>query len=147
MLSKLAKNLDLEEYLFLSKGEAKDANSKARGYILANTFEALIGAIHLDQGYAVAKQFISAYVLPELPYILTHQLYVDPKSKFQEIAQEKMGITPSYKVIKESGPDHAKQFEIGVYLDDELVATASGSSKQEAQVNAAALGLKEKNWE
>jgi len=147
MLSKLAKNLGLEEFLYLSRGETKDANSKARSYILANAFEALVGAIHLDQGYAAAKMFISDVVLPELPHILTHQLYIDPKSKFQEIAQEKMGITPTYRVMKESGPDHAKEFEVGVYLEEELVAAASGTSKQEAQVAAAAQALKKKNWD
>ncbi|MFA6322547.1 MAG: ribonuclease III [Candidatus Buchananbacteria bacterium] len=147
MLSVIAKRINLEEFLFLSKGESKDKNSKARGYILANAFEALIGAIYLDQGYDSAKQFIHEFLLPELPDILAKHLYIDPKSKFQEIAQEKMGITPNYKVISESGPDHAKNFEIGVYLDEELVATGFGSSKQEAQINAAAQALKNKDWE
>ncbi len=147
MLSKLAKNLGLEDYLFLSKGEAKDTGSKARGYILANCFEALIGAIYLDAGYDAAKVFIHQYLLPELPHILSHQLYIDPKSKFQEIAQDKIGVTPTYKVLSESGPDHAKMFEVGVYLEDELIAQAGGSSKQEAQVAAAAEALKVKNWE
>ncbi|MFA5021759.1 MAG: ribonuclease III [Patescibacteria group bacterium] len=147
MLSKIAKKIDLEAYLYLSKGEAKDTNSKARNYILANAFEALIGSIYLDQGYQVAEQFIHTFLLPELPHILSNQLYLDPKSKFQEIAQEKLGITPTYNVIKESGPDHAKKFQVGVYLDQELIATASGSSKQEAQVKAAAVGLKKKNWD
>jgi len=147
MLAKLAKKLDIEKYLYLSKGESKDTNSKARNYILANSVEALIGAIHLDQGYNVAKKFIAAFLLPELPNILSNQLYLDPKSKFQEIAQDKIGITPSYKVLKESGPDHAKKFQVGVYLNEELVATSTGSSKQEAQVKAAAKALEKKKWE
>ncbi|NUM25860.1 MAG: ribonuclease III [Candidatus Buchananbacteria bacterium] len=146
MLSKLAQQLNLEKYLYLSKGEAKDTNSKARNYILANCVEALIGAIYLDSGYAEAKKFVDKFFLPELPAILENKLYLDPKSKFQEIAQEKMGITPSYKVLKETGPDHNKKFQVGVYLGDELITTSVGSSKQEAQVKAAAKGLKKKNW-
>jgi len=146
MLSEIAKKIDLENYLYLSKGESKDKNSKARGYILANAFEALIGAIYLDQGYEAAKDFIHKFLLPELPHILSEHLYIDPKSKFQEIAQEKMGITPTYKVISETGPDHSKEFVIGVYLEDELIASGKGTSKQEAQVMAASEGLKKKNW-
>ncbi len=146
MLSSIAKKINLEDYLYLSKGESKDKNSKARGYILANAFEALIGGIYLDQGYESAKSFIHEFLLPELPHILSEHLYIDPKSKFQELAQEKMGITPNYKVLSESGPDHAKEFEIGVYLEDELIASGKGTSKQEAQINAAAEGLKVKNW-
>lgn len=147
MLAKLAEKLGLEDYLYLSRGESKDNNTKARSYILANAFEALIGAIYLDRDYKTAKKFIGENLILELPYILTHQLYLDPKSKFQEIAQEKLGITPTYKVLKESGPDHAKKFQVGVYLDKELVATSSGLSKQEAQVKAAARALQKKKWE
>ncbi|MFA6410125.1 MAG: ribonuclease III [Candidatus Buchananbacteria bacterium] len=146
MLAKIAKKIDLESCLYLSKGESKDKNSKARNYILANAVEALIGAIYLDSNYETAGKFIHNFLLPELPYILSNQLYLDPKSKFQEIAQEKTGITPNYKVIKESGPDHDKKFQIGVYLGEEMVATGTGSSKQEAQTKAAASGLKKKNW-
>jgi len=147
MLASMAKKLNLEDYLYLSKGEAKDSNSKARNYILANAFEALIGSLYLDQGYKAAKEFITNIILPQLPNILTNELYLDPKSKFQEISQDKLGITPTYKVLKESGPDHEKKFQVGVYLNDELIATSTGTSKQEAQVKAAALGLKKKNWE
>ncbi|MFA6215284.1 MAG: ribonuclease III [Patescibacteria group bacterium] len=146
MLAKLAKKVNLEEYLYLSKGESKDANSKARNYILANAFEAVIGAIYLDHDYQGAKDFIDFYLLPELPLILSEQLYLDPKSRFQEVAQEKMGITPSYRVLKETGPDHDKEFQVGVYLNEELVTTGSGSSKQEAQVKAAEKALKKKGW-
>lgn len=146
MLAKIAHMIDLEKYLYLSKGEAKDKNTKARNYILADAFEAVIGAIYLDRGYAASKQFILAFVAPQLPEILSNNLYVDPKSRFQELAQEKLKITPSYKVLDESGPDHDKSFEIGVYLDTELVATGVGSSKQEAQVAAAQKALKVKKW-
>ena len=147
MLAKIAKKLDLGKYLYLSRGEAKDTNGKARNYILANSIEALIGAMYLDQKYKAVQKFVIDVLIPELPHILTNQLYLDPKSKFQEIAQEKLGITPSYKVIKESGPDHAKKFQVGVYLDSELVATSSGLSKQEAQVKAAAKALEKKKWQ
>ncbi len=146
MLATIAKRLDLEDYLYLSRGEAKDTNSKARNYILANTFEALIGAIYLDQGYDPSKQFIITFLIPELDDILSNQSYLDPKSKLQEVAQERMGITPHYKVLSESGPDHAKEFVVGVYLGDELVAQSSGTSKQEAQVLAATLALQHKKW-
>jgi ribonuclease-3 len=114
---------------------------------LANAFEALIGAMYLDQNYEVAKKFINDRLIPELPEILSNKLYLDPKSKFQEIAQDKMGITPTYQVLKESGPDHEKKFQVGVYLGSELIATSSGTSKQEAQVKAADRAIKKKNWE
>lgn len=147
ILSQLARELALDEYLYLSKGEGKDSESKARQYILANAFEALIGAIHLDRGYDEAKQFIHSIVLVQLPNILEQHLDVDPKSRFQELAQEKMKITPRYDVLKMEGPDHAKWFTVGVYLGADLVATGEGSSKQEAQVEAAKQALIAKEWE
>ena len=147
MLAKLAEQLGLGQYLYLSKGEAKDTNGKARRYILANAFEAVVGALYLDQGIEVVKTFILGIVIPELADILTNQLYLDPKSRFQELAQEKLKITPNYKVLKESGPDHNKKFQIGVYLGDELVATSTGSSKQEGQLKAAERALKKKEWQ
>lgn len=146
MLSKLCSEMTAEDHLYLSKGESKDKGSKARKYILANAFEAIIGAIYLDQGWEASKQFVHNRVLSELPNILENRLYIDPKSRFQEAAQERVGVTPSYKVLSEEGPDHEKQFEIGVYLGKELVATGTGTSKQEAQVSAAEAGIKEKNW-
>jgi len=147
MLAKLAERLGLGPYLYLSKGEAKDTNGKARHYILANAFEAVVGALYIDQGFEATKTFILATVIPELPDILSNQLYLDPKSRFQELAQEKLKITPTYKVLKETGPDHNKKFQIGVYLDTELVATSLGSSKQEGQLKAAARALKKKEWQ
>ncbi len=147
MLSEIAKELKVENYLYLSKGEAKDTESKARQYILANAMEAIIGAIYLDKDYEAAKKFITDKIIVKLPYILEHKLYQDPKSRFQEIAQEKEGVTPTYKVLEESGPDHAKHFVVGVFLRKELVAKGSGTSKQEAQVEAAQQALQEKNWE
>ena len=146
MLASIAKGLKIEEFLYLSRGEAKDANSKARDYILANAMEAVIGALYLDQGYEPAKNMIEQKMIVELPHILENQLYVDPKSKFQEIAQEKMGVTPNYQLMSESGPDHDKHFEVGVYLGEELIASGIGSSKQEAQVSAARAALDKKSW-
>jgi len=146
MLYKIADKLNFENFLLLSKGESKDKNSKARQYILADSVEAVIGAIYLDQGFETAKDFILKNVIVDLKDILKNKTYVDAKSRFQEMSQEIVGITPSYKVIKEEGPDHAKKFTVGLYLNDELVAVSEGSSKQEAQTKAAEEGLKIKKW-
>ena len=146
-LAKKAKSLSLDNYLYLSKGESKDTGSKARENILANTFEALIGALYLDKGYKATKNFIEIFLKKEIPKILATEAYLDPKSKFQEIAQEKYTITPHYKVISESGPDHAKIFKVGAYIGDEFVTSGQGSSKQEAQINAAVASLKKKRWQ
>ncbi len=146
MLAQIAQELKLEENLYLSRGEAKDTNSKARYYILANAMEALIGALYLDGGNKVAQAFINTFILSHFKHILENHLYLDPKSRFQEKAQEIIGITPHYKVLSESGPDHNKIFEVGLYLEEEMIAIGRGSSKQEAQVEAAAQGLINKNW-
>ena len=146
-LSEIASEIGLEPFLYLSKGESKDKHSKARQYILANALEAVIGAIYLDQGKIAVEQFIKERILTKIDYIIQHKLYLDPKSRFQEMAQEKAGVTPNYKVHKEEGPDHAKIFSIGVYLGNELVVEGKGSSKQEAQIEAAEKALKVKGWE
>ena len=146
MLSEKADRLAVNNYLLLSRGEAKD-KGRARQYILANTFEALVGAIFLDQGYEKVSQFIKKEILKELPKIIKQKLYQDPKSSFQEESQDKFGLTPAYKVIKEWGPDHAKQFIVGLYLDQKLIAKGQGASKQEAQEKAAETALKKKGWE
>lgn len=146
MLAEIAHILNVEEFLFLSKGEAKDKNPKSRNYILANAMEAIIGAIYLDQGWEVAKKFILENIVVKLPQILANKLYIDAKSRFQEMAQEETGITPSYIVLQESGPDHNKKFIIGVYLEEELVAKGAGTSKQEAQMAAAEEALRVKKW-
>jgi len=144
-LAQVAKELGLEEFLLLSKGEEKD-NSKARLYILANNFEALIGAIYLDLGYDASKKFIKKHLIKELPRIIEKGLYKDPKSRLQEEAQERLGITPTYKVLEEWGPDHAKHFIVGVFLNDQLIAKGQGSSKQEAEIEAAKKALNIKKW-
>lgn len=146
MLSQIGRELEFSNYLMLSHGEAKE-EGKARDYILANTVEAFIGASYLDQGLKNAEKFITTYILSKLPEVLEDRLFLDAKSRFQELAQEKMTTTPTYEVIKDWGPDHAKNFRIGVYLDRELVAEGEGSSKQEAEQDAAKNALTEKGWE
>lgn len=146
MLASVAYEIGMEPYLFLSHGEAKDAGTKARDYIMANAFEAVVGAIYIDQGYDGAKQFIDRYVITKLPYVLENGLYMDAKSRFQESAQELLGVTPTYRVLEESGPDHAKMFKVGIFLEKELIASGVGSSKQEAQTEAAEAALKIKAW-
>jgi ribonuclease-3 len=146
MLSQIADRLGFNEYLFLSKGEVKE-NGRGRQYILANTLEALTGALYLDQGYRSCQNFINDKLIPELKKIIEKKLWRDAKSLFQEAAQERIGITPTYEVLSESGPDHAKKFVVGVYLGEELVAQGDGSSKNEAQQQAAENGLKIKGWQ
>ncbi|MBI4092784.1 MAG: ribonuclease III [Candidatus Kerfeldbacteria bacterium] len=146
-LGDIALALNFDNYLLLSRGEAKDANSKARHSILANSVEALIGALYLDQGLTAAKKFIDSQVLTKLPEILAKQAYRDPKSTFQEMAQKYSNITPSYKVLAEWGPDHDKHFRVAVNLETEEIAVGEGPSKQEAQVAAATNALRAKGWE
>lgn len=145
-LAGIARELQFEEFLLMSKGELRDKDSKARTYILANAIEAIIGAIYMDGGMPAAEKFVHKHILSHLQKILDLELYVDPKSKFQETAQELLGVTPTYKVLEEAGPDHAKEFTIGVYLGKDLVAVGKGTSKQEAQVAAAEAGLDAKEW-
>lgn len=144
-MASVANNIGLNDFLLLSRGEAKDTG-KARQIILANAIEAVIGAMYLDSGYEVCQKFIEARVLEILPMILDQKLYRDPKSVFQEEAQGRVGITPTYEVLKEWGPDHAKNFIVGVFLNSEKVAEGTGTSKQEAQQDAAEKALEAKGW-
>ena len=145
-LSQISEKLKIYDFLYLSKGESKDNNKKARNYILSNAFEAIIGAIYLDQGYKPTKKFIQDNLIINLKQIIVDKSYIDSKSLFQEKSQEILNITPHYKVISESGPDHNKEFIVGVYINKELIAKGKGYSKQEAQTNAAYKSLKIKNW-
>lgn len=145
MLAEIADSLGLNDYVLLSRGEAKDSG-RARNYILANALEALIGAIYYGEGMDKAREFVEKKILVHLPEILEQGSYRDAKSKFQEEAQDRVGITPSYEVLSEWGPDHAKHFKIGVFLNEELVAEGEGPSKQEAQQKAAENGLRKKDW-
>jgi ribonuclease-3 len=144
-LSEVSGELDFNKELLLSKGEAKDTG-RARQAILANTFEAVVGAIYLDQGYEAAKIFISKNLLPRTTRIINESLWVDAKSKFQEKSQEHTGATPSYKTLEETGPDHDKQFRVGVFISGEQIASGVGKSKQDAEQEAARNGLKIKKW-
>ena len=145
MLAEVASLINVNDFLLLSRGEAKDTG-RARQYILANAFEAIIGAVYLDQKYEVSQSFIHRILLPHLEEVLEKKLYKDPKSLFQEMAQERAGITPTYEVIREWGPDHDKHFVVGIYLGEELVAEGEGRSKQTAQEDAARKGLEVKQW-
>ena len=145
MLAKIAQDLEFNNFLLLSQGEAKE-EGKARQYILANTFESFIGSLYLDQGLDICRKFIKNNLIKELPFIIESGIFKDAKSRFQEEAQEKTGLTPVYNVLEEWGPDHDKKFVIGVFLGEELIAKGEGSSKQEAEEEAAKEALKVKNW-
>ena len=140
MLSKIADELALDDFLLLSRGERKDIG-KARQYILANAVEAVIGAVYLDQGYASAATLIERVIIAKLTDIVAQGLHIDTKSKFQELAQEKYRVTPSYEVLREDGLDHAKHFVVGVFLGAKKMGEGTGSSKQEAQQHAAKEAL------
>jgi ribonuclease III len=145
-LADSGEKLEIEKYLYLSHGESRDKSIKAKRYILANCMEAIIGAIYLDQGYEKAREFIDKYFLCKTDEIVEKELYLDPKTKFQEKAQEMFNITPHYKLLDEKGPDHKKIFTVGLYIEEKLITKATGTSKQEAEVNAAKLGLENKSW-
>jgi len=143
--AQVAAALEVNNFLLLSRGETKDVG-RARQYILANTLEAIIGAIYLDQGYEQAKQFISQHISPLVDDIISNGTWIDAKSLFQEKAQEMLGITPVYETIKETGPDHDKRFTIGVYLQKILIGSGDGESKQDAEQEAAQKALEKKGW-
>jgi len=144
-LSEIAKRLELSRYLYLGKGEEK-SGGREKGYILANTVEAVIGAIFLDQGYKKAHAFINKFIISYLGEILEQGLHVDPKSRFQEISQAKFNVTPSYKLVEESGPDHSKVFVIGAYINDKQFGEGKGSSKQQAEQEAAQDAMDKHGW-
>lgn len=143
--SEVANKLNMNNFLLLSKGEAKDSG-RARQYILANTLEALIGAIYLDQGYKSAQEFILTHITPMTEEIVSKGSWIDSKSLFQARAQEYESTTPIYKTLNESGPDHDKHFSVGVFVKDERVGVGEGKSKQDAEQEAAKDALKNKNW-
>lgn len=142
----IARKIEMEKYMMLSKGESKD-KGRARQYILANALEALIGAIYLDQGLETATKFIDDHFVPLIDAIIKKKSFIDSKSLFQEKAQEFEGITPSYKTLKETGPDHEKKFTVGVFIGKDQIATGEGISKQIAEQNAAKDALVKKGWE
>ena len=144
-LSDAASKIGMNDFLLLSKGEAKDTG-RARQIILANSIEALIGALFLDQGYEMAKYFISNNIFNLIEKIVEEKTWLDAKSKFQEQAQDYESVTPLYKTLKEEGPDHDKKFTVGVFLGKKKIAEGEGKSKQEAEQVAADNALKEKDW-
>lgn len=144
-LGELASDLGFNDVIKLSKGEAKDVH-RARSSILADAYEAFVGALYLDQGYTVTKGFIARTLLGKTDEIIQKGLYKDPKSFVQEKAQEINGLTPVYKVISEEGPDHDKLFQVGIYFGDILIAEGQGKSKQEAETASAKAALVVKKW-
>lgn len=145
IISEVASLVGMNDYLLLSKGEAKDMG-KARQYILANTYEAYVGAVYLDRGYDTVRDFITSSLLPRTEEIVAKKLWRDSKSLVQEKAQEIIGTTPAYKVLHETGPDHDKYFTVGIFFGGVLIAEGKGKSKQEAEQKAAESALKAKNW-
>ena len=144
-LSSASEHLGINQFLLMSKGEAKD-EGRARQYILANVFEAFIGAIYLDQGYEKAKAFIAKHIFINTEEIVSKRLWQDPKSRFQELSQEKESITPTYETLSQAGPDHDRIFTVGVFLHKEKVAEGKGMSKQEAEQKAAQAAIEVKKW-
>ncbi|MGB9608800.1 MAG: ribonuclease III [Minisyncoccia bacterium] len=144
-LSKIARQINLDKFILTSKGEKKDT-TRAWDVILANAFEALIGAIYLDKNLEAAKKFIEKFVIKSLDEVLKNKTYKDAKSKLQEIIQEKLKLTPKYEVLSESGPAHKRSFEVGVFFGDDLIASGSGDSKQEAEMQAAKKALEDLNY-
>jgi ribonuclease-3 len=144
-ISDVALGLGFNDFLLLSRGEAKDTG-RARQYILANTFESVVGAMFLDLGYEAAQTFINANLIPTLGNIIEKGTWMDAKSKLQEIVQDKVGVTPRYETVKEVGPDHDKTFTIAVFFGNEKKAEGSGKSKQEAEQEAAKKIMIENKW-
>lgn len=144
-LAESAQTLGISDCLLLSKGEAKDTG-RARDVILADAFEAIIGAIYLDSGYTNAEAFIAKNLYNKIDGVIEKRSYQDAKSRFQEIAQEKRGITPSYETLSEVGPDHNKRFTVGVFIGSSEIARGEGQSKQEAEQAAAQAGLDKTGW-
>ncbi len=145
IMGEIAGDLGMNDYLSLSKGEKKDTG-RARQTILANTYEAFVGALYLDQGYDIAKKFILDTLVPKLGEIISKKSWKDAKSRIQEEAQERVGLTPNYQVLDQSGPDHDKWFTIGIYFGDTKIAEGKGRSKQEGQQAAAEAALTKKGW-
>jgi ribonuclease-3 len=145
VLSDLAGKIGLNDYLLLSRGEAKDTG-RARDLILGNAVEAVIGAIYLDQGYEHTKNFVSKHVLSQANALIAQGESRNSKSRLQELVQARRRVTPIYKLLEQSGPDHAKQFLVGVYFGDELIAQGQGVAKQLAEEDAAEVALALPEW-
>lgn len=140
ILAKVAEGIGVQNFILMSRGERKDTG-KAREVILANAMEALIGAIYLDQGFAVIRPFVEKFVMVHLAEVLKTKSYKDAKSELQELVQDKMKMTPTYRVMEESGPAHKRIFKMGVYFGEKFIADGEGQSKQEAELEAAKNAL------
>ncbi len=143
-LALAAEELDLGNYLFLSKGE-EEGDGRKNHSLLADTFEALLGAVYLSSGLNNVKSIITSFLLPKLTKIIEGKEYKDAKSSFQELVQDIYRVSPNYKVLEETGPDHSKQFTVGVYVNDTLFGKGQGKSKQEAEQVAAHVALEKCN--
>ena len=140
-LAEVAKELDFGTHLKLSRGEARSGGAE-KPYLLANVFEAVLGAIYLDSGYDKAREVVEKFLFPKLEKIIAEGSQIDAKSEFQELAQARLAITPEYRVLSESGPDHDKIFEMGAYVGKDLFGKGKGGSKQDAEQEAARDALK-----
>lgn len=143
-LAETSRSLKLGNYLQLSKGE-EAGNGRDSEYLLANTFEAMLGAIYLEFGYAKAKEVVNAHITSKVGHIVENKLYKDAKSKLQELSQDVLSITPHYEILDEWGPDHQKTFKLGAFLGKKQVGVGEGPSKQKAELAAAQQALEE--WE
>lgn len=141
-LAEIAQIIDLKKFILMSRGESKDS-SRAKEVILANAMEAVIGAIYLDQGFLIVKKFIEEFIFSHIEEVLEKKSYKDAKSELQEIVQDKLKLTPNYRIVAEEGPAHQRVFKSGVYFGEKMIAEGEGSSKQEAEVEAAKAALKQ----
>lgn len=144
-LADTAEELGMNDMLLLSKGESKDTG-RARQIILANAFEAVLGALYLDQGFESVESFLTKNLYPKIDDIIAKRAYQDAKSQFQEVAQEKRSTTPTYKTLSETGPDHDRLFTVGAFLGNEEIARGEGKSKQEAEQSAAQAAIDKTGW-
>ncbi len=140
MLARIGAELRLEDFILMSRGE-KGGSPKSKEVILANAMESLVGALYLDGGMVAGENFINKFIFIHIEEILKTGSYKDAKSELQEIIQDKMKVTPSYNVLEETGPAHERQFRIGVYFGEELIAEGKGASKQEGEIEAAKEAL------
>lgn len=143
-LAETAQKLNYGRHIYMSKGE-ESTGGRERPYILANTFESVLGAIYLDKGIETSKLFLETNLFPKIEDIVVNRLDIDNKSKLQELSQDVTGFTPTYNLVNENGPDHEKVFTMGVVIDTYQFGLGNGKSKQEAEQNAAAEALK--NWD
>ncbi len=144
-LADASTKMGINDYLLMSKGESKDTG-RARQYILANVFEAIVGALYIDQGYQASASFIESHLFGKADTIVEKRLWQDAKSRFQELAQEHHGVTPTYQTLGQEGPDHDRVFTVGVFLGGEQVAEGKGRAKQEAEQQAAEAAIAKKGW-